>query len=290
MRRWPAALAAAMALAAPAVHAEDARWYMQMDNDLFFDTDRWYSSGVRVARVAGTGPEATEWAVMQEIWSPEGKKYAPGVVDRTPTARLQGRFAWHHQDAELLQTIELGLGVRGRSAGGERTTRFVHRFVAAWKLDWSREVPSELDASAAITRTHGFGPVAIHYGAVAGNELAYAHAGLELRAGAGNAAYSPVMRHVATPPFALDPAAPRGVTGFVGISARRVVRNRLLDAGYDPEGPAPTRKDWVARAAVGLVGAWTWGEIAFALARETREFAEQRRPQDYGSVVLRVAF
>jgi len=288
MRRWPAALAAALALAA---HAEgDARWYVQLDNDLFFNTDRWYSSGLRVAWLAGRGPEATEWALVQEIWSPEGKRFVPGSVDRAPTARLQARFAWHRQDEATLQTVEAGLGVRGRGAGGEATTSFVHHFVSAWTIDWSREVPTELDASIAATRSHEVGPFAFHYGAVAGNELAYAHGGVELRSGTAGAVFSPVMRHVASPPFSLRPVAPEGVTGFIGLSTRRVFRNQLLDIGYDVNAPAPTRKDWVTRAAVGIMAARTWGDLAFALVHETAEFAEQRRGHDYGSVVLRFSF
>ena len=289
MRRWLAALAATAAVAAHAAEG-DARWYVQLDNDLFFNTDRWYSSGLRVARVTARGPEAHEWALVQEIWSPEGKRFQYGMVDRAPTARLQGRFAWHHAGEALLQTLELGLGVRGRGAGGEATTSFVHHFVSAWKIDWSREVPSELDASAAITRSHEVGPFAFHYGAVAGNELSYAHGGIELRSGTAGGVFSPVLRHVASPPFSLRPVPAGGVTGFAGVSVRRVFRNQLLERGYDPEAPLPTRRDWVTRAAFGLIASRSWGELTFTLARETREFEEQRRPQDYGSVVLRIAF
>jgi hypothetical protein len=288
VRRAVGAFVAAFAVVGSA-HAEP-RWYLQVDNDFFFDTDRWYSSGVRIARVASQGGTATEAALVQEIWTPEGKRFAPGVVDRAPSARLQGRYAWHRDDGSVLQTIELGLGVRGRGARGESVTSAVHQVFSAAKVDWSREVPSEVDASAAVTRSHRLGPVALHYGAVLGNEIAYAHAGAELRMGHGAAVYSSVLRHVATPPFALDDGAAQGVSGFAGVSLRWVVRNALLELPYEAGGEAPRRRDGVARAALGVTATQPWGSVVFALVQESREFAQQRVPQPWGSIVLHVAF
>ena len=78
--------------AAPAAHAdEDARWYLQIDNDVVFGTDRWYTSGARVARVA----DGIEWGVAQEIYTPDAKHWTPGTIDRIPTARLLASVARH---------------------------------------------------------------------------------------------------------------------------------------------------------------------------------------------------
>ena len=265
-----------------------ARWYVQVDNDVFFHTDRWYSSGVRIARVSAPAADTTEWALEQDIWSPEGKKFRVGTIDRAPTAVLEGRFAWHHADANDLQTVELGLGVRGRGAAGERVTHFVHRFASAAEIAWEREVPTELSASAAATRTHAIGPFALHYGATVGNEMTFAHAGVEWRT--AGAAYSPVLRMVATPPFDPKSAVPRGWGFFAGANARAVARNRLLDRPYGIDTAAPTRKDAVLRAAAGVTAQQPWGALGFALVYETREFAEQRQAQRYGSLVVHVPF
>jgi len=83
-------LGAFMAFAALAAHAaeKDTRWYLQMDNDFFFGTDRSYSSGLRLGRVAGEGEIQVEWGLLQEVYSPEGKYWTPGTDDRAPTARL----------------------------------------------------------------------------------------------------------------------------------------------------------------------------------------------------------
>ncbi|HEY2628920.1 MAG TPA: lipid A-modifier LpxR family protein, partial [Usitatibacter sp.] len=58
---------AACALATAAFADDDAaRWYLRVDNDVAFHTDRWYTSGVRIARVK----DALEWGLTQEIYTP----------------------------------------------------------------------------------------------------------------------------------------------------------------------------------------------------------------------------
>jgi len=287
VKRLVAALAASLAAAAAAQEAAP-RWYVQVDNDFFFDTDRWYSSGVRIARVSPPAADTTEWALQQAVWSPEGKHFRPGVADRTPTAILDGRFAWHHREDGLFQTIELAAGVRGRGAQGERATRFVHHFVSAADVEWERDVKSEFAASVGATRTYVAGPIALHYGAVAGNEMTFAHGGIEWRtAGAG---FSPVLRYVATPPFDTGTATPRGWGAFVGTSVRGVARNRLLDRPYEVDTARPDRKDAVARVAAGITAQQPWGAVNLALVVESREFEQQRQPQRFGSLMLHLPF
>ena len=78
-------LAVALALAASTANAASgdaqSRWYLQMDNDFFFGTDRNYSSGLRLGRVTGAGEIQVEWGLLQEVYSPEGKYWAPGTDD-----------------------------------------------------------------------------------------------------------------------------------------------------------------------------------------------------------------
>ena len=77
-----------LAAASAAAAAQDApRWYLQFDNDVPFATDRWYSSGLRLARVEDRGGHALEWGVVHEVYTPEAKRFAPGTLDRAPAAR-----------------------------------------------------------------------------------------------------------------------------------------------------------------------------------------------------------
>jgi hypothetical protein len=132
----------------------------------------------------------------------------------------------------------------------------------------------------------------VHYGVVAGNQLAFAHAGIEVRTGSGSLveAYSPALRHAATPPFDLSARPPAGWHAFAGASLRAVARNALLDPGYDAFAAAPERKRAVGRFALGVAGANTWGSASFALVQETREFDTQRKPHRFGSLAVHVPF
>ena len=293
MRRLVAAvLAAAAPLAAPAA---DARWHVQLDNDAGFDTDRWYSSGARLARIAARDGHELEWGLLHEVYTPEAKRFAHGVIDRAPAARLLATIARHDRAGGVFQTLEAGLGVRGPAAHGEAVTDFVHRVIAAHEVDWSREGPNRLDAQAAAVRSHALAPAGldslgvrhfeVHYGAVLGTQLAFAHAGAAVRFGAG--APSALLRFAASPPGA---GAAHGWGAFAGVSVRAVGRNRLLDTPYEEGAPALERRRGVARFAVGASLTRAWGALALALAQETREFAGQRTPHRFGSLSFAFAF
>lgn len=284
MRRLAAALFACAL--APAAAEEPARWHLRLDNDAFFDTDRWYTSGVRVARIEARGGHEIELGVLQEIYSPEVKRYEFGVVDRAPTARLLLTAARHERSAERFQTVEVALGVRGPAALGRQVTDLLHRIIAARDIVWSRQESNRFDGLVAATRTHRREWLGLHYGAVLGNQVAFAHAGADLRFGAPGAATF-VLRHVSTPPGAEDA---RGWGGFVGGSVRRVARNEMLHRQYSAFAADLERRDTVTRAGAGISWSRPRVAIALALVQESREFEGQRVPHRFGSLSLHTAF
>jgi hypothetical protein len=284
VRRLAAALFACAL--APAAAQEPERWYVRIDNDAFFDTDRWYSSGARIARVQARGDHEVELGLLQEIYTPEVKRYELGVVDRAPTARLLLTAARHDRSPELFQTVEMGLGVRGPGALGRQMTEFMHRIIAARDIAWSRQDSDRLDGSVAATRTHRREWLALHYGAVLGNELAFAHAGADLRFGVPGASTF-VLRHISTPPGGENA---RGWSGFVGGSVRRVARNEMLHRQYTAFAPGLERRDTVTRAAAGISWSRAGVEVSLAMVRESREFEGQRVPHAFGSLTLHAAF
>lgn len=290
-----AAGALAGALASAAVFAQDppgARWYLQVDNDVVFNTDRWYSSGMRVARVADIGGHEVELGIVQEIYMPEQRHWQPGRADRSPTARLLFDAARHTRAEGRFDTIELQAGVRGEAADGEQTTRLVHRVIPGGAhVDWSRQLrPDRLDASVIAARSMDAGPVRVHFGGSLGTQLTFAHAGAELRFGPGSRDIDfQVMRFAATPPFAQRKDG-LGWSAFGGAGARAVARNEMIGRNYDPGGADLRLQRTVGRFAGGV--AWTFedGSITFCLVHDTREFEEQRRPQQFGSLAVHWAF
>ena len=285
MKRAFAALAAALSLPAGAGETGDARWYVQVDNDVVFHTDRWYTSGVRLARVAPYGSHEFEWSLLQEIYTPEAKHFEPGTVDRAPSGRLLLGVARHERGPACFQTIELALGVRGPSAEGERVTRAVHRLAPAPFVNWTREDADKFDAQLSAVHSQRIGDATLHVGGVAGTTRVFAHAGAQWDFGAP--IETPVMRLAPTPPPAKGDAA---WGGFVGASARVVARDETLDRPYDPTTPAPDLRRGVGRIAAGVGVVQKWGSVVFALAADSREFAEQRTWQRFGSLTVHIDF
>jgi hypothetical protein len=272
------ALAALPAAAAPG----DALWYVQIDNDVAFGTDRWYTSGVRIARVK----DGIEMGLVQEIYTPEAKHWHRGVSDRAPAGRLLLALARHDVSPDAFTTIEAMAGVRGPSASGREAAEAIHEIIPAPEVDWSRQLDDAFDGTLAAVRSQRLGPVVVHVGAQAGTQVTFAHLGVEARVGSAAHAPSRLLRFAATPELAAEP----GWSGYAGASIRGVARNELLSRNYDPEGPALDRERAVTRVAAGVAWTGTWGAVTFDLAQDSREFAQQREPHRFGSLTLHVSF
>ena len=285
MRRL-AALALAATASMASVADELRRWYLQVDNDVVFGTDRWYTSGMRFACVK----RDLELAIVHEVYTPDGKHWSPGTIDRIPAARLLASAAHHDRDPGFFQTIELAAGVRGPAALGRQTTEAIHRLIPAPEVDWSRQLENRFDVQLAIARTQVLADyLKAHFGAVAGNQVAFAHGGFELRARANSALSSPLLRFAATPPFAVsDPAG--GWDAYAGASIRAVGRNALLSRDYDPFGPTLERRRAVGRVVAGMAWSQAWGAARFELAQDSREFGGQSAPHRFGSLAIHLAF
>lgn len=268
-----------------AMAALAAGWYLQVDNDVLFGTDRWYSSGVRIAHVHNSGVHDWEWGVLQEIYTPEGKYFKPGTIDRAPIGRLLLYGARHETGPECLQTIELALGVRGRGALGERSAEYIHRVISAPYVDWDREAASHVDGQVALVQSRRYGPVTAHLGGVVGEARIFGHAGAQLDWGTPIA--SPVMRFAPTPP---SRAGASSWGAFVGVSARAVGRDVLLERSYDATLPAPQRENLVGRVAAGVGMTGTWGSVSLTAAIDSREFEGQRQPHGFGSLLVHIDF
>lgn len=294
MRR--AVALAAMLAALAARGSDDARWYVQVDNDVVFHTDRWYTSGVRIAR---THPLAenryAEFGILQEVYTPDPYRVAPRTIDRPYVGRLLLTAARHDFLPGLYRTLELDAGVRGPSALGRQATETVHEIVPAPDFDWSRQLPDEFDIQAIAVQTHELAPFAsdrlrpaLHYGAVLGNQVTFAHAGAELRFGDATAIAAQALRFAATPP--LSPAGAQGWSGFLGVSGRWVLRNQLLSQNANAIGPPIEREDGVLRIAGGAAWSASWGAVTFSLVQDSREFKTQHSPHSFGILGLRLDF
>lgn len=275
---------AALVLAwGPCAAAEDARWYVKIDNDVAFGTDRWFTSGARLARVK----DGLELALVQDIYTPDAKHWQPGTDDRAPTARLLAIGALHGRGERHFQTFEVALGVRGPSALGREVTEGIHQVIPAPAVDWSRQLPDSFDGSVAFTRSQSVAAdwFKLHGGATLGTQVSFAHAGFELRAGDPTLA-SALLRFASTPPF----SSTHGWSAYAGASIRAIARNELISRNYDPFGTDLEYRRSVTRVAAGIAWTQSWGSLAFDLAQDSREFDAQSAPMRFGSLTIHVAF
>ena len=279
---WVAAVLASGGCAA----AEDARWYAQIDNDVVFGTDRWYTSGVRIARVR----DGLEFGLDQEVFTPAAKDWRPGKDDRVPVGRLLAYGALHGEGRGYFQTMQLALGVRGPAALGRQTTNAIHHLISAPHVDWSRQLDNRFDASVAFTRSQSVvvDRIKVHAGATLGTQLSFAHAGFEVRAGDPRPA-SALLRFAPTPPFAPVEGA-SAWSAYAGASVRAIGRNDLLSRNYDPFGADLQYRRGMTRVAVGAALMRPWGTLAFDLAQDSKEYDGQFAPQRFGSVTVHFAF
>lgn len=278
---------AAFALACGAcAAAEDARWYAKIDNDVVFGTDRWYSSGVRIARVQ----DGVEFGLDQEVYTPAAKDWQPGKDDRVPVGRLLAYGALHDEVPGHFQTVQLALGVRGPAALGRQTTNAIHHLISAPHVDWSRQLDNAFDASVAFTRSQSvvLDRIKVHAGATLGTQLSFVHAGFEVRVGDARPA-SALLRFAPTPPFAWAQGA-GDWSAYAGASARAIGHNDLLSRNYDPFGADLEYRRGMTRVAVGASWTQRWGTVAFDVAQDSKEYDGQFAPQRFGSLTVHLAF
>lgn len=193
------------------------------ENDLFADTDRNYTNGIKLSWVSEDLRAFEQWPRMpawvrplfermsalhpdreknlglfagQKLFTPSDiRSRAPLPGDRPYAAWLYTGAAFHMKNRSRLDTFELQLGWVGPAALGEQTQNFVHRLRdIPLALGWDNQLHNEPGVVLVYqhkrrlwleqTGSRPWGAeMFLHYGAAAGNVFTYANTGVELRAG-----------------------------------------------------------------------------------------------------------
>jgi hypothetical protein len=300
--------AAALAASLPALAADPAViWHTQIDNDVVFHTDRWYTSGVRItrsqalapdsplaaARPDGAGTQRLDIGIVHEIYTPETDLGAAGGLDRPYAGRLLVSALRHEWNPGALDTLGVEAGVTGPAALARQTQSYFHHLVPGPRTDWSQQIANRADLQlVAVASRHVVpdtvpGAIILHGGGVLGSVTTFAHAALEWRSRAGAPA-NPLLRLAATPPVADDGS--HRLAFFAGVSLRAVLRNRLLERNPGDPGESPARERWVHRYAVGFAWPSSWATVTFGVTEESAEFKGQPSPQRFGSLSVGIPF
>jgi hypothetical protein len=294
------------------------------ENDTFADTDRYYTSGQRVAwqsRGGAPDPLATaggwlapwllpaeapvEWGVsLSQAMYTSRKRLTrePPRDDRPYAGHLGAAFSLQAADETSLGVAELSLGVVGPAALAEQTQDLVHDSLGVEKLGgWDRQIENRPVAMLSVERRWRIEPVPSEglefdvvpaLGANLGNLQTSAAAGFLLRVGHGLAMDfgPPRLRPALSGAGVFRP--PENLAGylFVGVEGRAIAYDATLDGNRNGYWRVD-RDPLVGELPFGV--ALAWGPLRFTAAGvvQTDTFEEQSRdPHVFGSTNLSLAF
>jgi len=291
------------------------------ENDVFANTDRGYTNGVRLAYTTsetgtpdwvadaarafplfpGRAPIRSTFALGQSLYTPKDIKLRdPDPRDRPYAGWLYGSAAVLADSGDRLDKLELQLGVVGPYALGEEVQNTVHGIIGSQKArGWSHQLHNEpgiilsyehtwRGAYAATPFGMGF-DLSPYVGASLGNVLTQASVGATARLGYDLPAdYGPprIRPSIQGSDFFI-PTSGFSWYLFASIEGRVVARNIFLDGNTFEDSPHVTKNPLVGDLQVGLAIQINDVRIAYTHVYRTQEFEEQHnRFSQYGAFTL----
>ena len=340
------------------VSASDEAWTTNVyfENDLFGETDQNYTNGIRVSWVSPDtasyydDPEFPAWvrainrklrffnrddddlqhnlviSLGQLIYTPSNIEATEVIPDERPyAAYLYAGFAYHTRSKELLDTVEINLGVIGPAAQGQEAQDLIHDIRNFDKFEgWDNQLNNEPALTLIYEHKRRWQPQAFskngrlehdfiaHSGISLGNIASYVNVGGEyrigwdlpndfgtsaVRSGGDNSAPGRgdlrrrgqhSRNHHTTRPTKrhTKSAAIYGLHAFVSTDVRWVARDIFLDGNSFRNSHSVTKEKLVADISSGLSFLTGAWKISFAWVIRTREFKQQPHHHKYGSLSL----
>lgn len=296
-----------------------------LENDLFYNADRHYTSGVRLVWVPArdTAPPKRAVALARLMpWFPEDGVARPGfalgqsmftpsditVADPPPGERpyagwLYGTLGLGVESGQRLDQFGITLGMIGPASLAEESQTFVHKVIGSDQpRGWDTQLKSEpgvvltcqrswraLVAKTYLKNDLDFSP---HVGGAIGNVFTYANAGITLRYGRRLPNdYGPPRIQPGLPGTAdFSPLADFGWYLFAGVDGRLVARNIFLDGNTFRDSRSVDKYPLVGDLQFGLVLDWASLRLSYTHVLRTREFRTQHDADDFGALSLSLKF
>lgn len=238
----------------------------------------------------------------QLMFTPSDKEEREIIQDDRPYAGfLYLGFGYHTRDQEQLDTIEMNVGIVGPASLAEESQDFIHKIRAIDKFNgWDNQLENELGVQFIYEHKHRFKltnswphqDFIAHSGVSLGNVATHLNAGGEYRIGwqlpedFGTAAVRPGGDNCAPGDGDIRHCNQWicGLHAFISFDGRFVARDIFLDGNTFEDSHSVDRRSTVADAAIGfsfLSGGW---KISYAKVFRTREFEEQDKSHEYGSL------
>jgi hypothetical protein len=293
------------------------------ENDVFYDTDRHYTNGIRLSGEIALN-DVPEWlqdaarqfpffpddgtmragfAVGQSIYTPPDITLENPPLDERPYAGwLYGSIGLVAESGRQLDQLELSLGVVGPASLADETQKFVHEITGSDDpRGWDTQLKNE--PGVVLTYQHswrGYGEpepglgfdATPHVGGALGNVFTYANAGVTLRFGEHRPNdYGPPRIQPSLPGSGFfDSPDGFGWYVFAGIEGRAVVRNIFLDGNSFTDSRSVDKEPFVGDLQFGVALTWQGVRLSYTHVLRTREFESQDESDNFGAFSASVRF
>ncbi|NJC87115.1 MAG: lipid A deacylase LpxR family protein [Desulfuromonas sp.] len=296
-----------------------------LENDLFYNIDRHYTSGVRLVWVPDRAAATPRWAMKAAGWVPwfpaEGTVrpgYALGqsmftpsditIADPPPGERpyagwLYGTIGLGVESGRQLDQFGITFGMVGPASLAEESQKSVHKTIDSDEpKGWDTQLKNEpglvltyqrswreLAAKTFLKNEIDFSP---HVGGALGNVFTYANAGLTMRYGRRLPNdYGPPRIQPGLPGTSdFSPTSDFGWYLFAGVDGRVVARNIFLDGNTFRDSRSVDKYPLVGDLQFGLVLDWPSARLSYTHVLRTKEFRTQKGNDDFGAISLSVKF
>ncbi|MGY6630719.1 MAG: lipid A deacylase LpxR family protein [Wenzhouxiangella sp.] len=296
----------------------ESLWIAEYENDIFAGEDRYYTSGVRLTRIA-LAREAPSWlesvatrfpgfndatalpyalSISHNIYTPadiENPEFPPD--DRPYAAWLQLGFSTGTLHPRGADRVRVGLGIVGPAALGREVQTNAHRLIGSPKPQgWGSQLKNEPTLSVGYDRFRrvidrsqpdqfGF-DVSWLAGGTAGNALTHLTGGSFIRVGQnlpddfGPPRISPAVSGSGF----FRPGAERSFYAFWGVEARVVGRDLFIEGNTIGGRDGVDARRLVGETYAGVVYTRDRLRLAYTHVWRNREFVGQLDGQDYGAL------
>jgi hypothetical protein len=296
-----------------------------LENDLFYNIDRHYTSGVRLVWVPDRNTKTPAWALKTASvvpWFPKKGLIRPGYAlgqsmftpsditiadppkgERPYAGWLYGTISLGVESGRQLDQLGITLGMVGPSSLAEESQKFVHKVIDADDpKGWDTQLHDEpgivityrrswraLAAKTFLKNDLDFSP---HIGGALGNIFTYANTGITMRYGRRLPNdYGPPRIHPGLPGTAdFSPVSDFGWYLFAGIDGRVVLRNIFLDGNTFRDSRSVDKFPLVGDLQFGLVLDWPAIRLSYTHVLRSREFQSQNDADDFGAISLSAKF
>ena len=302
------------------------RTNFQYENDLVFNSDSGYTSGIKLENIYSIKNITSLWlkmpffydeknhhftsiGVSQQIFTPQNVASKEVVVDDRPYAGwLYIDFGLHESTEDELYSLNLQVGIVGPGSLAEESQKTVHRIRDEFiPRGWDNQLKNELGINLILQHKWRLVPGPL-YGiesnfmpfveASVGNVKTYARVGALMRFGVntGNDFGSSSIdvggeSGIPTAPGSLlTEGKDWSFSVNLGLALTAVAHDIFLDGNTFESSHSVEKESFVVYASYGLSARYKHFAIEYILTDTTKEFKLQPKSHEYGSILISYIF